>query len=271
MKKRTPRVVMYSFAIFLIFQIAFSAALPNDHLSYLAMRQADIPGACADQCIPINSIIALQCTVGKCCTDVFANGYADCVRCFGHAIEITNFAPFQTAIDSKQLISFLGAFVSRIKQLPSSIALFAACSRAGQPIPKLTLPGQDANRVIASTVATTTRVSTASVPAGTASASNSGAAPSSSTSFGSSIPAVTSQAPTQASPPGATVTAPLPITRSSISPPITVSSSVTAASGAASAPPTPSTSEANRLSCFILDNKLSLPMLALSGLLLYVL
>ncbi|KAJ8697691.1 hypothetical protein PTI98_004470 [Pleurotus ostreatus] len=240
---------MFSFAILLIFQIAFSSALPNDHLNYLAMRQADIPGACADQCIPINSIIASQCTVGKCCTDVFANGYADCVRCFGQAIEITNFAPFQTAIDT----------------------LFAACSRAGQPIPKLTLPGQDANRVIASTMATTTRVSTASVPAGTASTSNSGAAPSSPASLGSSIPAITSQAPSQASPPGATATAPLPISLSSISLPITVSSSVTAASGAASAPPTPSTSGANRLSCFILDNKLFLPLLAFIGYWLYVL
>ncbi|KAL4265426.1 hypothetical protein AB1N83_002753 [Pleurotus pulmonarius] len=235
---------MFSFAIILIFQIASSSALPNDHLNYLAMRQADIPGACADQCIPINSIIASQCTVGKCCTNVFANGYADCVRCFGQAIEITNFAPFQTAIDT----------------------LFAACSRAGQPIPKLTLPGQDANRVIASTVATTTRVSTASVPPGTASASNSGTAPSSSALLGSSAPAVT---PTQATPPSASATVPfsVPLSSISMSSPNTISSGAAAVTGAL---PTPSTSGANRHGCFMY-NKVSAILLVFVGFWLYAL
>ncbi|KAJ7229142.1 hypothetical protein GGX14DRAFT_344859 [Mycena pura] len=91
---------------------------------------SDVPPQCVSDCDPINSILATNtCPPAECCTPQFEMGYFSCLKCVGLADNVTTaeFAQAQGLVD----------------------ALDIACSKLGFALPKLTLPGQNPNRTVA--------------------------------------------------------------------------------------------------------------------------
>jgi len=95
---------------------------------HVASRQVSgIPSQCQTPCSAANALIGANCTQPQCCTSGFENDYVSCIDCVGSAANITDYTVPQTTVDE----------------------LVVSCSLKGIVIPKVTFPGQDPNRQLA--------------------------------------------------------------------------------------------------------------------------
>ncbi|KAL0949061.1 hypothetical protein HGRIS_009159 [Hohenbuehelia grisea] len=93
-----------------------------------AQQLAQVPAQCQSICNPVNQRIADGCNYDACCTADFANRYINCATCFGNASGQTDYTQSQGFYDS----------------------LFTTCTSAERQMPRLTLPGQNADRPLPS-------------------------------------------------------------------------------------------------------------------------
>ncbi|KAF5357633.1 hypothetical protein D9758_007521 [Tetrapyrgos nigripes] len=114
------------------------AALPDPFLSSLLVlhpRQTgtgiNIPPACVSTCGTAPQTFTQSCTpnfsASGCCVESFEMDLFNCYVCIGSVQNITNYAVPQQTLDQ----------------------MIVACAAVGSPIQKLTLPGQDPNRALA--------------------------------------------------------------------------------------------------------------------------
>lgn len=114
---------------------------PNNALiirKFMVARQSPtdtgdtVPDACKTDCDPINARIVQGCSPQDCCQSNFVNEYFQCLKCVGGARNATDFTRAQLTLDD----------------------LTVQCDSRGLNVPKLTLPGQDVNRILPSAPAT---------------------------------------------------------------------------------------------------------------------
>ncbi|KAK0242242.1 hypothetical protein EDD85DRAFT_946385 [Armillaria nabsnona] len=95
---------------------------------HFASRQiSGIPSQCQTPCSAANALISANCTQPQCCTSGFENDYVSCENCIGSAENSTDYSLPQRTVDE----------------------LVVLCSLGGIVIPKVTFPGQDPNRQLA--------------------------------------------------------------------------------------------------------------------------
>lgn len=86
-----------------------------------------IPSQCQTPCSAADALISANCTQPQCCTSEFESNYVSCIDCVGNANNITDYTLPQTTVDE----------------------LVVSCSLKGIVIPKVTFPGQNPNRQLA--------------------------------------------------------------------------------------------------------------------------
>ncbi|KAK0191443.1 hypothetical protein F5146DRAFT_601551 [Armillaria mellea] len=132
-------VMALSMFLFLLLGVqvqTYVAALDPRFLSWsralhVVNRQVSgIPSQCQTPCSAADALVSANCTQPQCCTSGFENDYVTCVECVGNAANITNYTLPQTTVDE----------------------LVVSCSLKGIVIPKVTFPGQDPNRQLATSV-----------------------------------------------------------------------------------------------------------------------
>ncbi|PBK73116.1 hypothetical protein ARMSODRAFT_715979 [Armillaria solidipes] len=99
----------------------------NRALHFASRQVSGIPSQCQTPCSAANALISANCTQPQCCTSGFENDYVSCIECVGSAANITDYTVPQTTVDE----------------------LVVSCSLKGIVIPKVTFPGQDPNRQLA--------------------------------------------------------------------------------------------------------------------------
>ncbi|KAK0231294.1 hypothetical protein IW262DRAFT_1343357 [Armillaria fumosa] len=131
----------------------YVAALDPRFLSWsralhIASRQVQgIPSQCQTPCSAADALISANCTQPQCCTSEFESNYVSCIECVGNAANITDYTLPQTTVDE----------------------LVVSCSLKGIVIPKVTFPGQNPNRQLATSAVAS---STSRAVSGTGSGSN---------------------------------------------------------------------------------------------------
>ncbi|KAJ7163822.1 hypothetical protein C8R43DRAFT_988817 [Mycena crocata] len=179
----------------------------------------DIPKACQAGCAPFAPFMnGASCPVTQCCSMLFEAGYFECFQCVGTSTHSTDFSIAQEYVD----------------------VLTTSCRAEGFTLPVLTLPGQNPNRPLVSTlpsdasampifppVASSSPVSRASQSSGTQVASQtaaSGASQSSLSGSGAigsgSLPPAGSGSQSSVSPPTSQSTATSPPSAPSVSSPV---------------------------------------------------
>ncbi|THV00567.1 hypothetical protein K435DRAFT_854651 [Dendrothele bispora CBS 962.96] len=172
------------------------------------LTRQNIPDACTDTCGTAPEQYQ-SCTPDTCCNNQFETTLFNCYECIGNALQITDYTEPQQNLD----------------------ILFVACTSAGSPIDKLTLPGQDPNRNLPTSSASQM------APSSTSSGSSTGASSSSPSVGVSSSPSSSLSSPSVPVPSQSTTvtvsTTPLP--SSTPRSPVTGSSISASGSGTASA------------------------------------
>ncbi|KAJ7229122.1 hypothetical protein GGX14DRAFT_555160 [Mycena pura] len=130
------RTIPVSFCLLYLAQMVAAAELPSSvrHISLtgsLRRGLSDIPAACQTDCDPFAPFLDGQtCPVTQCCSIAFGRGYFDCFMCVGNATHSTDYTLAQEFVD----------------------VVITSCDSEGITLPVLTLPGQDPNRTLATTL-----------------------------------------------------------------------------------------------------------------------
>ncbi|KAK0490513.1 hypothetical protein IW261DRAFT_17814 [Armillaria novae-zelandiae] len=149
-------------------------------LHVVGRQVSGIPSQCQTPCSAANALISANCTPLQCCTSGFENDYVSCEGCFGNAMNLTNYTVPQTTVDN----------------------LVVMCSLRGIVIPKVTFPGQDPNRQLATSAIAS---STSRAVSGTSSGSST---PTSQSTITSIAPASSTPVTESSSAPASAITTP---------------------------------------------------------------